>query len=73
MRFRHSCRKQVLTNYDESGVVRPKDAKKPRTESCSVTADKVLHTDGKDCGLDYTNENDGLGSLDENKDYEKWF
>ncbi|KAJ6715990.1 hypothetical protein OIU74_008679 [Salix koriyanagi] len=59
MRFRHSCRKQEA-----------KDAKKPRMESCSVTADKVLHTDGKDCGLDYANENDGFGSLDENKDYE---
>eukprot|EP00258_Populus_trichocarpa_P048592 XP_024464611.1 transcription factor IIIB 60 kDa subunit isoform X2 [Populus trichocarpa] len=45
-----------------------KDAKKPRTESRSDSADKVLHTDGKDCRLDYTNENDGLGSLDENED-----
>ncbi|XP_061959069.1 uncharacterized protein LOC133680262 isoform X2 [Populus nigra] len=43
-----------------------KDAKKPRTESASDSADKVLHTDGKDCRLDYTNENDGLGSLDGN-------
>jgi len=44
-----------------------RDAKKPRTESLSYSADKVLHTDGKDCLLGYTNENDGLGSLDENK------
>ena len=28
----------------------------------------MLHTDGKDCRLDHTNENDGLGSPDENEE-----
>lgn len=53
-------------DWFEFSLQEAKDAKKPRTESASDSADKVLHTDGKDCRLDYTNENDGLGSLDGN-------
>ncbi|KAI9402289.1 hypothetical protein POPTR_001G246100v4 [Populus trichocarpa] len=45
-----------------------KDAKRPRTESHPDPVEKVLHTDGKDHKLEDTNENDGLGPLDENVD-----
>ncbi|XP_011032206.1 PREDICTED: transcription factor IIIB 90 kDa subunit-like isoform X1 [Populus euphratica] len=56
----------VLEKLFEDSVA--KDAKKPRTELRSDSADTVLNTDGRDCRLDYTNENNGLGSLDENED-----
>ncbi|KAJ6309899.1 hypothetical protein OIU76_014777 [Salix suchowensis] len=49
MRFRHSCRKQVLTNYDESGVVR---LRMPRNRGwnhvlslltkCSIQMEKIV-------------------------------
>jgi len=45
-----------------------KDAKRPRPESHPDPVEKVLHTDGKDHKLEDTNENDGLGPLDENVD-----
>ncbi|XP_011035243.1 PREDICTED: transcription factor IIIB 60 kDa subunit-like isoform X2 [Populus euphratica] len=45
-----------------------KDVKRPRTESHPDPVEKVLHTDGKDHKLEDTNENGGLGPLDENVD-----
>ncbi|CAK7331702.1 unnamed protein product [Dovyalis caffra] len=44
-----------------------KDAKKQQTEAHSDTVDKGHHTDGRDRELEDTNENDGLGPLDENE------